>query len=49
MDVVAEGVETVEELNIVKKHRCDKMQGFLFSRPVPVKDFEALLSSRKTL
>jgi EAL domain-containing protein (putative c-di-GMP-specific phosphodiesterase class I) len=49
MDVVAEGVETVEELNIVRKHRCDKIQGYLFSRPVPVKDFEALLSSNKTL
>jgi len=49
MDVVAEGVETVEELTIVRKHHCDKMQGFLFSRPVPVKDFETLLSTNKTL
>ena len=49
MDVVAEGVETVGELRIVRKHHCDKMQGYLFSRPVPPKDFEALLSSGKTL
>ncbi len=49
MDVVAEGVETVEELAIVKKHHCDKMQGFLFSRPIPVPDFETLLRSGKTL
>ena len=49
MDVVAEGVETLEELAIIRKHHCDKMQGYLFSRPIPVKDFEALLSSGKTL
>jgi len=49
MDVVAEGVETREELAIVKKHRCDKIQGYLFSRPIPVPDFEMLLRSGKTL
>jgi len=49
MDVVAEGVETAEELAIIKKHHCDKMQGYLFSRPIPVSDFEALLRSGKTL
>jgi len=49
MDVVAEGVETPEELAIVKKHHCDKMQGYLFSRPIPVIDFETLLRSGKTL
>lgn len=49
MDVVAEGVETVEELAIVRKHLCDKMQGYLFGRPVPVPEFEALLASGKKL
>jgi EAL domain-containing protein (putative c-di-GMP-specific phosphodiesterase class I) len=49
MDVVAEGVETPEELAILRKHHCDKMQGFLFSRPIPPKDLEALLRSGKTL
>ena len=49
MDVVAEGVETQEELSIVKKHHCDKMQGYLFSRPVSAKDFETLIRSGKTL
>jgi EAL domain-containing protein (putative c-di-GMP-specific phosphodiesterase class I) len=49
LDVVAEGVEMVEELKILRKHHCDKMQGYLFSRPIAVKDFEALLSSGKTL
>jgi EAL domain-containing protein (putative c-di-GMP-specific phosphodiesterase class I) len=49
MDVVGEGVETVEELAILRKHHCDKIQGFLFSRPVPAEAFEALLRSGKTL
>jgi EAL domain-containing protein (putative c-di-GMP-specific phosphodiesterase class I) len=49
MDVVAEGVETEAELAILRKHHCDRMQGFLFSRPIPAKDFEALLRSGKTL
>ena len=49
MDVVAEGVETTEELKILRKHHCDKMQGYLFSRAIPPADFEALLSSGKTL
>jgi EAL domain-containing protein (putative c-di-GMP-specific phosphodiesterase class I) len=49
MDVVAEGVETAEELSILRKHHCDKMQGYFFSRPVPPQDFEALLRSGKTL
>lgn len=49
MDVVAEGVETAEELVILRKHRCDKMQGYFFSRPVPVPALEALLRSGKTL
>jgi EAL domain-containing protein (putative c-di-GMP-specific phosphodiesterase class I) len=38
-----------EELKILRKHHCDKMQGYLFSRPIPAADFEALLSSGKTL
>ncbi len=49
MDVVAEGVETASELSILKKHHCDKMQGYYFSRPIPVPDFEALLRTGKTL
>src|SRR5258708_1626734 len=49
MDVVAECVETAEELAIGKKHHCDKMQGYLFSRPIPARDFEVLLRSGKTL
>ena len=35
MDVVAEGVETVEQLEILKEYNCNNIQGYLFSKPVP--------------
>ena len=35
LDVVAEGVETEEQRKFLRLLRCDQMQGFLFSRPVP--------------
>ncbi len=32
--VVAEGVETIQQLKILKKEQCDEIQGYLFSHPV---------------
>lgn len=49
LDVVAEGVETQAELGILKQQGCDRMQGYLFSRPVPATDFEKLLGSGRKL
>jgi diguanylate cyclase (GGDEF)-like protein/PAS domain S-box-containing protein len=43
MRVVAEGVETREQLKILKKHGCPQAQGYYFSRPVPGEDFAQLL------
>lgn len=43
LQVVAEGVETKAELNIVKALKCDKAQGYLLSHPLPVSEFEELL------
>ncbi len=40
LKVVAEGVETEEQSNLLLGMRCDEMQGFLFSRPVPCEIFE---------
>ncbi|MBO0905969.1 EAL domain-containing protein [Jiella sonneratiae] len=35
LTIVAEGVETVEQLTILSSRRCDEVQGYLFSRPLP--------------
>ncbi|MGB6299607.1 MAG: EAL domain-containing response regulator [Rivularia sp. (in: cyanobacteria)] len=43
LQVVAEGVETKPELNIVRRLKCDKTQGYLLSHPLPVAEFEKLL------
>ncbi len=43
LQVVAEGVETKAELNIVKVLKCDKTQGYLLSHPLAVSEFEELL------
>lgn len=41
LTVVAEGVETQEQHRLLKLLKCDEMQGFLFSRPLPLEAFEA--------
>lgn len=43
LKVVAEGVETEAELSFLAGQKCDIMQGFLFSRPLPTPEFEKLL------
>jgi diguanylate cyclase (GGDEF)-like protein/PAS domain S-box-containing protein len=43
--VVAEGVETREELEFLQAQQCDEAQGYYFSRPVPPQQFALLLKS----
>jgi len=43
LKVVAEGVETVTQLEILRRFHCDEFQGFLFSRAVPAAEFARLL------
>ncbi len=43
--VVAEGVETAEELAFLAAHHCDEVQGYYFSRPVPPHQFASLLKA----
>ncbi len=35
LKVVAEGIETVEQLNFLRHQRCDIGQGYLFDKPIP--------------
>ena len=44
LSVVAEGVEDEEQLAFLKKHDCDYVQGFYYSRPITAEDFFRLLS-----
>ncbi len=43
--VVAEGVESQEELDFLKAHQCDEAQGYYFSRPIPPHQFVQLLKT----
>ncbi|MDZ8090801.1 MAG: EAL domain-containing response regulator [Nostoc sp. DedQUE05] len=49
LDVVAEGVETEPELGFLRQYKCNSMQGFLFSRPLPAAEFENFLFTNKCL
>jgi diguanylate cyclase (GGDEF)-like protein len=43
LNVIAEGVETAEQLAFLRKHRCDQFQGYYFSQPVSAEAFTQLL------
>ncbi|MGV3742503.1 MAG: EAL domain-containing protein [Burkholderiaceae bacterium] len=43
MGVVAEGVETMEQLRALKSMQCDEMQGFYISRPLPPADTQPIM------
>ena len=45
LEVVAEGVETEEQLEILRSLECDFAQGYLFSRPVPAVELRSVFSS----
>jgi EAL domain-containing protein (putative c-di-GMP-specific phosphodiesterase class I) len=49
LKVVAEGVETVEQLDFLRSLDCDEIQGYLLSRPVPAEELEELLRRRARL
>lgn len=40
IEVIAEGVETNEQLEILKQMKCDYVQGYLLNKPLPINDFE---------
>jgi diguanylate cyclase (GGDEF)-like protein len=45
LNVIAEGVETQEQLEFLRAHKCHQAQGYLIGRPVPVGEFEQSLKA----
>jgi EAL domain-containing protein (putative c-di-GMP-specific phosphodiesterase class I) len=49
MDVIAEGVETEEQRQLLLKNGCSNYQGYLFGIPLPIEQFEASLTQDRSL
>jgi diguanylate cyclase (GGDEF)-like protein/PAS domain S-box-containing protein len=49
MNAIAEGVETSEQLQQLRDFKCDFAQGYLFAKPLPTEEVEALLASMRPL
>ncbi|SHO43185.1 putative bifunctional diguanylate cyclase/phosphodiesterase [Desulfopila aestuarii] len=48
LNMVGEGVETLEQLNFLRAHGCPMCQGYYFSKPLPVAEFEELVTTWET-
>ena len=45
MEVIAEGVDKKEQLDILKKNKCDTIQGFFYSKPLSKVDYEKFITN----
>jgi EAL domain-containing protein (putative c-di-GMP-specific phosphodiesterase class I) len=43
IEIVAEGVETIEQLDFLKQHDCNIVQGFFYAKPLPKDDLLAYI------
>ena len=48
MHVIAEGVETEEQLSFLRRHGCDYVQGYYYSKPLPMEDFAKMLNEQQS-
>ena len=46
LNIIAEGIESIEQVQYLEQNGCHNFQGFYFHRPVPTSDFQRLLSDR---
>ena len=46
LKVIAEGVETLSQLTFLKENSCDRLQGYLFSRPMPPANFDHFMTQK---
>jgi len=46
LDCIAEGVETMQQVSILRENHCDLAQGFYFDRPLPVQEFEKRMDQK---
>ena len=49
LNVVAEGVETIEQANLIQLLGCELLQGFFFSKPMPIADLRAIFSKARVI
>ncbi|HZW23106.1 EAL domain-containing protein [Noviherbaspirillum sp.] len=49
LETIAEGVETIEQFEYLRRQPCDEMQGFLFSRAIPAAEIACMLSEGRRL
>ena len=47
LEVVAEGVDNQKQVDILKKFKCDTIQGFYYSEPLPRNEFEKFIATNK--
>lgn len=49
LKVIAEGVETEAQMSYLRRRRCDEVQGYFFSRPIPALQIEEMLFTNRSL